>query len=672
MYKITISSGTTERILHEPDTLSRNRLSSGKFSEEVNQIPSFSFTIPVSNPCYTDELNDRKDTVTIVNTITGETEFEGVLLTHSGSMSSGGKLEKSAVCEGFLGYLCDSIQPYHHYENHTIVEFLTAVLDRHNALMPEKKRIYLGSCDFSGDNTNSKTTAYRSTLEEIRINLIERVGGEMRIRKADGKLVLDFLTKCGTKSDTRIELAKNMKSLEVKTDSTNIITRLIPLGCQLDNGETAERLDITSVNDGKMYIDDEAAIEKYGIIVGTAEFDNITLPENLLTAGRKYLENNNRIRKAYEAQVLDLSLIDSGYESIRCGNTYPFFNDFMGLDEELRVMKRTVDIYKPYSPAVEIGDKAERITDVSVRTAHLIEYELPQQKIDILASAKATATALINAGINGYVVVNPNEILIMDTPDKATATKVWRWNSGGFGYSSTGYDGEYGTAVTMDGAIVADFITAGVLRGLEIINGDGTFHVSSDGSVTASAINITGGSINISTDESSANVIQLSSSGYKSFISAGAFTARNEYTKCTSVYKGNGIEMYSDFTDIQNSLAVSVSASTGDIDTQGKITAQGDIDTQGKIAANGNISGQEIYGNDIHFRLEESEGTYSLCAFINNFRERLSALENIDKTVVSDDVRFKRNDGGLYSLRDQIDQIHAYIDDLYSKIGGSS
>ena len=112
MYKITISSGTTERILHEPDTLSRNRLSSGKFSEEVNQIPSFSFTIPVSNPCYTDELNDRKDTVTIVNTLTGETEFEGVLLTHSGSMSSGGKLEKSAVCEGFLGYLCDTIQGF--------------------------------------------------------------------------------------------------------------------------------------------------------------------------------------------------------------------------------------------------------------------------------------------------------------------------------------------------------------------------------------------------------------------------------------------------------------------------------------------------------------------------------------------------------------------------------
>lgn len=660
MYKITISKGTTKKVLHEPDTLSHNRLSSGKFSNEVNQISSFSFTIPVSNPCYMDELNDRKDIVTILNTLTGETEFEGVLLTHSGSMSSGGKLEKSAVCEGFLGYLCDSIQPYHHYEDHTIVEFLTAILDRHNALMPEEKRIYLGSCDFSGDNTNSKTTAYRTTLEEIRINLIERVGGEMKIRKVDGKLVLDFLTQCGTKSNTRIELAKNMKSLNVETDSTNIITRLIPLGCQLNDGETAERLDISSVNDGKMYIDDDAAIEKFGIIVGTAEFDNITLPENLLNAGDEYLKNNNRIRKAYEAQVLDLSLIDTGYESIRCGNTYPFFNDFMGLDEELRVMKCTVDIYKPYSPVIEIGDRAERITDVSIRTVHLIEYELPQQKIDILASAKATATALINAGINGYVVVNPNEILIMDTPDKTTATKVWRWNSGGFGYSNTGYDGEYGTAMTMDGAIVADFITAGILRGLEIINGDGTFHVSPDGSVTASAINITGGSIDISTDDSSFDAIKLSFPGYSSYISAAGIVARDAVNKYAVALQGNGIRTFSDYTDLQADPTFKINPSTGNVDTQGNVTA------------NGNISGQEIYGNGIHFRFEDSEGYYSLGDFIANFRERLSALEDNNKTVFSDDVRFHRRDGYQYSLRDQIEQIHGYIDDLYSRIGGSS
>lgn len=650
MYKITISNGTTEKVLHEPDTLSRNRLSSGKFSEEVNQIPSFDFTIPASNPCCMDELNDRKDVVTILNTLTNEIEFEGTLLTHSGSMSSGGQLEKTAVCEGFLGYLCDSIQPYCHYENYTIVEFLRAVLERHNAIVSEEKRIYLGSCDFSGDNTNSKTTAYRSTLEEIRINLTERVGGEIRIRRVDGKLVLDFLTQYGTKSDTEIKLAKNMKSLEVKTDSTNIITRLIPLGCQLNNGETAERLDISSVNDGKMYIDDEAAIEKYGIIVGTAEFDNITLPENLLKAGREYLKNNNRIRKAYEAQVLDLSIIDTSHENIRCGNTYRFVNEFMGLDEELRIMKRTVDIYKPYSPMIEIGDKAERITDISVRTAHLIEYELPQQKLDILASAKATATDLINAGINGYVVVNPNEILIMDTPDKATATKVWRWNSGGFGYSNTGYNGEYGTAMTMDGAIVADFITAGVLRGLEIVNGDGTFRVDTDGKVKASAVDITGGSINVgngtfrvSNDgKVNASAIDITGGSVNMVSSDASYDIIrlncNQWT-----HKMSPLEMVLENSDENFEFKAQAGGLwlTHDGETMvwigtesGSMTSQGDITAKGTISADGRISSKD--------------------------------------TISAEDLRFKCKDGYYYTLSDVIQTIQLDIQDLYRRVGGAS
>ncbi len=58
---------------------------------------------------------------------------------------------------------------------------------------------------------------------------------------------------------------------------------------------------------------------------------------------------------------------------------------------------------------------------------------------------------------------SPTEILIMNTPDVNTATKIWRWNMNGFAYSSTGINGPYGTAITMDGSIVADFITAGIL-----------------------------------------------------------------------------------------------------------------------------------------------------------------------------------------------------------------
>ena len=90
-------------------------------------------------------------------------------------------------------------------------------------------------------------------------------------------------------------------------------------------------------------------------------------------------------------------------------------------------------------------------------------------------------------------------------------------------------------AATLNGGFVADFITAGVLRGLEIINGNGTFHVDTNGNVTASSIDInngsgtfrvlpngtvqasalqmTGGRINMSTNSENYDAINLSYSG---------------------------------------------------------------------------------------------------------------------------------------------------------------
>ena len=682
MYEISVTNGSVTSVIHELDPDSDRRLLSGKFTGEVNSIPSFDFTISPFNPCY-DNFADRVSIVTVVNTKTTETEFEGPVLLSEKQMTSSGKVYKSVTCEGYLGYLCDSIQPYHHYEGYTVVEFVTALLDQHNALVSEEKRIYLGSCDFSGDNTNSKTTAYRTTLEELKVNLVERIGGEIRIRKVEGRLVLDFLTQYGSNSSTVVELADNLISLDVKTDATSIITRLIPLGAQLAPDESAERLDISAVNNGKIYIDDAAAMAKYGVIVGKVEFDDITLPANLLTAAQDYLTNNNRVQKAYKSQVLDLSPLYDSYENFREGNTYRFRNRLLGLDEDLRLIRRTVDIYKPHKPTVEIGDRSERITDISVRTTRLIEYDMPQQKIDILASAKATATALIDAGINGYVVVNKNEILIMDTPDKETATKVWRWNSGGFGYSNTGYHGTYGTAITMNGAIVADYITAGVLRGIEIVNGNGTFRVDTNGNVTASAmtitggvinngngtfrvaadgtvnasainitggvinngngtfmvaangtvnasaINITGGSINITTNSESYDVIQLSCGDWSHKFSPLEWRLTNDNTDCEVLAQAGAMYFRSNG---DNTVYIG--------------------------AASGDVVAESLY--------YKKNGTrYNVASHLNT--DAVSADTVDADTVSAYDIQIKENNGGSvfsYSLLDTIASLQRQIDDL--------
>ena len=94
------------------------------------------------------------------------------------------------------------------------------------------------------------------------------------------------------------------------------------------------------------------------------------------------------------------------------------------------------------------------------------------------ATAIDNATSLITGNEGGYVVIvmddltgKPKEVCICDTEDINTATKIWRWNNAGLGYSSTGYLGTYGTAITQNGQIVADFITTGTMSADRILGG---------------------------------------------------------------------------------------------------------------------------------------------------------------------------------------------------------
>ena len=70
--------------------------------------------------------------------------------------------------------------------------------------------------------------------------------------------------------------------------------------------------------------------------------------------------------------------------------------------------------------------------------------------------------------MNGYITIvngenNSEELIISDTSDYTQATRLWRWNINGLGYSRNG-GRTYSLAMTMDGAIVADFITTGTLN----------------------------------------------------------------------------------------------------------------------------------------------------------------------------------------------------------------
>ena len=133
----------------------------------------------------------------------------------------------------------------------------------------------------------------------------------------------------------------------------------------------------------------------------------------------------------------------------------------------------------------------------------------------------ANATKLLTTALGGYVVKREGEILIMDTEYIDTATKIWRWNLNGLGYSSSGKDGPYELAVTMDGRICADFITTGILSSVVIMSDNYTTNENGD-TVSGTMINLNNGTFNTAhfnlngmTGEGSIAGMGISDSGLK-------------------------------------------------------------------------------------------------------------------------------------------------------------
>lgn len=135
----------------------------------------------------------------------------------------------------------------------------------------------------------------------------------------------------------------------------------------------------------------------------------------------------------------------------------------LNVDIKVRAMTKKYDVLAQKTKEIKLSNYIEA-KPLSIK--QIVEkLETMDSTETILQLAKDNATSLIKGGLkNSYVIVRENEIVIGDTKDINTMTKVWRWNNGGLGFSSTGYYGTYGTAITQDGKIVADFITTGVLN----------------------------------------------------------------------------------------------------------------------------------------------------------------------------------------------------------------
>ena len=362
MYEVKIINNKEETIINSVGASQYVPRITGSCKFGINTIDSFTFTIFPNNDGY-NLIYPLKTLVEVKNLITNNVEFEGRVLLQTPKMDSNGIIYKTVVCESYLGYLNDSVQSYETISGVSAEELFKKIINNHNSQVENSKKFIIGEIKIgtSSSDNEDRYLNYEKTFDSINKNLIERFGGELRIRKAGDNIYIDYIKEIGEKKNTVIALANNLIAIEQEKDPSEIITRLIPVGAKLENSD--ERLTITSINGGINYVEDEEAIKEFGVIVDTVNFDDITEAIELLNKAKSYLKENNKIKKKYKIDALDLSTIDLNFDSFEVGNKYRVINSLMNIDEELRIIEKTLDINSPQNSSLTFGDKFEDIKD---------------------------------------------------------------------------------------------------------------------------------------------------------------------------------------------------------------------------------------------------------------------------------------------------------------------
>ncbi|MDU3548935.1 MAG: phage tail spike protein [Clostridium sp.] len=333
---------------------------------------------------------------------------------------------------------------------------------------------YARDLEVFSDITKSSTAYYQDmslyqALHDSEQSFKNRWGGEVQRRGYR----ININNRIGTNRGFQVRSGKNLLGFEVETSIDSVCTRIKPKGF---NGITINGyIDSPLINNysriytkEKKYEDIKVKDENNNEGYNTIEEAQAELTRR---AKKEFTENHiDEIQATYRISFIDLSKTEEykNYailEKCYIGDTVNVFEEKLGININVRVNK------------IKYAVMSEKVLEIELTNSDLSKYKVPSildivkvieqipSSDSILVEAKKNATDLINSGLkNSNVIVRSNEILIMDTKDINTAVNVWRWNGGALGHSKTGYYGEYSTAITKDGQIVADFITTGLLN----------------------------------------------------------------------------------------------------------------------------------------------------------------------------------------------------------------
>lgn len=325
----------------------------------------------------------------------------------------------------------------------------------------------------------------RTSLYDAFSTVLERWGGHF----VRDNYRFGIMSTIGRDNGVTVRYKKNLKEMTCKANWDNVVTKLMPVGKDgllLDEvylySKTQYDIPFTKVVSFNQNVDQDLYKDAEGHLDEDAY--NNALIEDLRKQGQAYVDENcvPKVNYTLKANVEKLTDI---------GDTIEVIDEPMGVDITAHVISYDYDCILEKYTELEFGNFQQKVSDLMGTVSSTIEQSVEKnnEKLQVIFSneiqqAQDTILGMLS---NSYVIYDGDKILVVDALPKEEAHHVIMINSGGIAFSSTGINGTFESAWTIDNTLnmqhinvvnlVADMIKGGTLKLGSNLNQNGQIEV---------------------------------------------------------------------------------------------------------------------------------------------------------------------------------------------------
>lgn len=306
----------------------------------------------------------------------------------------------------------------------------------------------------------------RKSLNEAVNTVLERWGGHL-VRDNN---IIGIRSSIGADNGVTIRYGKNLKEIQKSEDWNNVVTKLLPVG-----------KDGLLLDEVYLYSEQQYALPYTKTVSFTQEIEKeegetddayiFRLKEDLKQQATAYLTANcvPKINYTVKANIEKITDI---------GDTIDVIDEGLGISLTTHVIAFEYDAILEKFIQVEFGNSKEKLSSLMANVSASTSVQITQrdQELAVMLNEELQAAAdkIWGALGDSYCIYEGNQILIVDKLPKEEATNVMRINSAGIGFSTSGINGAFTSAWTLDGTLnmqainvinlVADLIKGGTLK----------------------------------------------------------------------------------------------------------------------------------------------------------------------------------------------------------------